>query len=636
MGYFIEITRDGQHYRGILHQGNPVLVQTDLKNLAIGPDVEVDLGLPVRLQQIVDASGDPQHPAHTLITGERSQLALGHHLYAQLFETKQPATFKKGQDPHVDLRIRTDDAYIARLPWNLLAHEGTFLATMHWSVALCKDLPKASTNLPASPRLLVVLPEPTGWPPTRARTHLEALEQCFAPFDRHLTLGSNIARATTWEEFRQQLPNFKPHIIYYYGHGSGDRHHARLIFATGARNKAIEKPIAEFAQMLHQSDEPPLLAYLNFCSGDAGGFLGAGSALSAFIPAVVTNRTAASVDAAQAQGLAFWERLLIDAQPPHRVLAELCGKLADHNLSLSDARWMTPVLHSHYTEWHATPPQRIDPLEHDPHWHLKLDRVSQFGTVAFQTRQMLREKRPCTLAYVWYGQRGQGVELFHTRLRFELQQDLGSNTHFHEITPAWPMDFADPARSFEDMLSAAFDVKALRDIPGCLRARTRGATGSQTLVYVRHEPVRSQKTMTPRLLKTYLEWWAREVVPLLGSHSHAYALLTVSFEVNNPARFRDAILGQERLDRLTLNSMIFRLLDEMERLGMKDLFEFLQTHNIRLPPLQQDQILQDILERTKGNYDQTVSSLKRLVTRALDEFGEEEAPSQDEPEEYDY
>lgn len=635
MRYFIELTGDGQHYQGVMHQGNPLLARA-LPDLAIGPQVEVDLGQPLRLQQVVDAFVDRQNPNLAFLHEERSQVQLGHHLYQQLFGAVPPAQLQSPQDTPVDLRIVTSDEYLARLPWILLAHRGVFLSTTGWSVSLCGTTQMLSGTLPPSPRMLVVMPEPTdqGWPKTRARAHLEALENRLSLFDHHLTLGSHIALATTWEEFRQTLPTFKPHIVYYYGHGTGNRHHSRLVFASGAHNEALEKPIADVAQCLRQLAEPPQIAYLNCCSGDAGGFLGAGAQLGSFVPAVVTNRTLAYVDAAQAQGLAFWQSVLIDAQPPHRAMAELSGKLDDLNLSFSDARWMTPVMYCHYDQWKATPPQRIDPLEHDPHWHLKLDRVSQFATVAFQTRQMLRELRPRTLAYTWYGQRGQGVELFHRRLRVELQQDLGSNTHVHEVLPAWPLEFSDPDRSFADMMSEAFDVQSLRDIPGCIRAYTRGATGRQTLIYVRHEPVHSTRVMNPGLLKAYLEWWDRTFVPMMGSHT--YALLTVSFEVNNPAKFRRAILDQEGLYDLELGGTIFRLLDEMERIGMKDLFDFLQTHNIRLPKSRKDRILQDILERTNGHYEQTIGALRRLVERALDEPAEVEAPPTDAADAYDY
>ena len=139
--------------------------------------------------------------------------------------------------------------------------------------------------------------------------------------------------------------------------------------------------------------------------------------------------------------------------------------------------------------------------------------------------------------------------------------------------------------------------------------------------------------MNPRLLKTYLTWWDKTFAPLL--QDRYYALLTISFEVNNPMNFRRALLERENLYDLDLSRTVFRLLDELERVGMKDLFEFLQTHNIRLPRARKDRILQDILTQTDGHYEQTINALKQLVNRALD--SDDRSSGQDQiEEEYDY
>jgi hypothetical protein len=95
------------------------------------------------------------------------------------------------------------------------------------------------------------------------------------------------------------------------------------------------------------------------------------------------------------------------------------------------------------------------------------------------------------------------------------------------------------------MLCEVFDVQALADIPQSIRKHTLGATGRQTLVYVRHQPVRSAKLFNPRTLKEYLNWWDRKFVPLLKEQ--CYALLTVSFVVSNPDKFYKAVMEGERL-----------------------------------------------------------------------------------------
>jgi hypothetical protein len=634
MRYFVEIVKENDHYRGFIHQGNPAIAQP-INNLLLHPEAEVSIkGESYKIGKLVQALIDYKPEDLRIAFEERGQLEIGQYLYARVFGKRPHSELKRSRDETVDLRIVTNDEHIARLPWVLLSNQGVFLAAAGWSVSIARYSAVSDCELPPEPKMLIIAPEPAGVEKTRATAHLDTLEYRLSSYDFRLSRDFNIKIAETWEDFRRLLAEFKPHIIYYYGHGIGDQFHSRLLFATGAQRKRTDKPVADFAQCLRDLPEPPKIVYLNCCSGDAGGFLGAGWQLGEFIPAVITNRTVSYIDAAQAQALAFWQSVLLNGQSPHLAMSDIRGKLIDLDLSFQDARWMTPVLHCHYANWKSTPPRRVDPLEHDPHWHLKLDRVLQFSTVAFQTRQMLRERRPRSLAYVWYGQEGQGVDIFHKRLRVELREDISTHAHFLEVQPEWPMDLYHPERSFADMLCEAFDVRSLPDIPRCIRAHTRGATGRQTLVYVRHQPVRSAQLINPRTLKAYLNWWDKTFAPLLSEHF--YGLLTVSFVVNNPARFRKAVLEQERVYDIELSETVFRLLDEMERIGLKDLFDFLQTHNIRLPRDHKDRMLQDILEKTKGNYELTIDELKKLVERAWDITDEEMPRPGEAEEEFDY
>lgn len=634
MRYFVEIINENGDYRGSIHQGNPTIARP-LNDLLLQPEAEVSIkGQPYKIGDLVQALIDYKPEDIRIAFEERGQLEIGQYLYARVFGKTPHTELKRSADEQVDLRIVTGDEHIARLPWVLLAQQGIFLSAAGWSVSISRRSAVSDCELPPEPRMLIIAPEPAGVEKTRAAAHLDTLEYRLSTFDFRLSRDYNIKTAQTWEEFRRLLQTFKPHIIYYYGHGMGDQFNSRLVFAAGPQAERADKPIVDFAQCLRNLPEPPKIVYLNCCSGDAGGFLGAGWQLGEFIPAVITNRTVSYIDAAQAQALAFWQSVLLNGQSPHLAMSEIRGKLIDLDLSFQDARWMTPVLHCHYANWKSTPPRRVDPLEHDPHWHLKLDRVIQFSTVAFQTRQMLRERRPRSLAYVWYGQEGQGVDIFHKRLRVELREDISSNAHFLEVQPEWPMDLYDPERSFADMMCEAFDVHSLPDIPRSIRAHTRGATGRQTLVYIRHQPVRSTQLINPRTLKSYLNWWDKTFAPLLTEHF--YGLLTVSFVVNNPPKFRKAALEQEHVYDVGLSKTVFRLLDEMERIGLKDLFDFLQTHNIRLPRDRKDRMLQDILERTNGNYELTINELKKLVERAWDLPEEETSKSKEETEEFDY
>ncbi len=611
--YFVELDPGGTH--GRLHQGNPDHARV-LSGLQLGPTAIVRIkAKDYQLGQLVQALIAYQQDDLLEVYDERGQLELGQYLYAQLFNSLDFRERQRLHDAKVEVQIVTTDEHFARLPWVLLADRGVFLSTAGWSVTLTTTTASEDCELPPSPRILVVAPQPTGVAPTQAKPHLEKLEELLSGADPRHSWERNLRRIETWEAFTQAVTEFRPQVVYYYGHGIGDVHSSKLIFATGKQHQRIDKPIADVAACLRQMPGgPPLLAYVNCCQGDAGGLLGAGLQLGNLIPAVVTNRTVADIDAAQAQGLAFWRRVLLDGTPPHNAVAEIYSQVVAHGLSLSDARWMTPVLHRHYATWKANPPRPRSRLERDPHWKLKVDRVKQFGEVFYLTSQMLQERKPRAFSYVWYGQEGQGVDLFHQRLTAELREKL-PGVHVYEVQPEWPLELYNPARSFTDMLTEAFKVNALEEIPSQIRAQTQGAAGRQTLVYLRHVPIRSAKAViNPATLKTYLEWWDKCVAPQF--EGQMFAVLGVSFVVGKPDNFRRALTEHEHIYDLPLSLTIFHLLDEMERLAKKDLRDFLRTHNIAVPAGRIDKVLDDILAKTGGHYEMTLEELKYVADRA--------------------
>lgn len=651
MQFVVEIKNHNGHYHGTLHQGNPAFGRA-LSGLQLHADAQIIIkGEECKLGELVQTLIDHQADELTFAFDERGQLEIGRHLYRQIFAADNEAksdlranVFEKAKPPFaqaglyppeaIDLRIITDDEHLARLPWVLLADKGIFLTTAGWTITLSTKTATRDCELPPSPRMLIIAPQPHGVAPTRAQTHFEKLESHFSAQDHRLALGKNLKLAHTWEEFTQLAKEFEPHIVYYYGHGTGDQDNGRLVFATGTSRQRVDKPIADFALCLQQMATPPLLAYVNCCLGDAAGALGAGMQLGDFIPAVVTNRTKARIEAAQAQAFAFWDGVLFKGLAPHRAVANLYVQLGDLNLSLEDARWMNPVVHGHYEQWRANPPRPVNRLEHDPYWHVKLDRVEQKDIVTGEIRQMLREQKPRSLAFVWYGQKGQGVEVFHERLKVELREDL-REVFIEEVRPVWPMDLHNCHRSFSDMLTEVFQVNSLHDIAASLRAKTQGAFGKQTLVYVRHEPVTSNRHLiNPKTYKDYLEWWDSQFVPLLEKQQ--FVLLGVSFVVENPANFETAMEEKVRINDLVLHDTVFRLLNALKKVARKDLLDFLQTHSIRLPLLRRDKILTKILEETGGHYEMTIAALKDLVQRAWD-LTEEEKPDEQPPAaEFDY
>lgn len=636
MRYFIELSRVAESYEALIYSDNRALGR-QRPGLALGPQATVSIkGRSATLGELVELLVDPRRRQWAERFDQRGQLELGHYLYHQLFAETRPAELQRAAGESLELRIITSDEHLMRLPWALLAHEGIFLATEGWAVTLTRpEVKLQQCALPPNPRMLVIAPEPAGVSRTRAEAHMEELERRLSISDHHLRMGDHLRMVTNWEEFRACLPEFRPQLLYFYGHALGDSGSLQLLFADQEQRR-IEKPITDLVQALRQLPELPLLVYVNCCGGDASGLLGAGMQLSPYVPVVITNRTVAEVDWAQRVALAIWDGLLVKGLPPHTVLARLPAGVAEFNLSLGDARWIIPVLYCRYDRWQAAPPRAADLPERDPFWSLKLDRVYQFGTVNYETRQMLRERRPRSLAYVWYGRQGQGIELFHKRLQVELREDLEPQILLHEVRPEWPRQLLDPERSFTDMVCDALGITSLRQLAQSIRAfsRSHGSVGRPVLLYIRHQPVRSKEVLNLPQLKAYISWWDREFVPRLGDQQ--FALLGVSFEVEKPAQFRRYLLDNEQIATVDLRQTNFRLLDELERIAKHDLHHFLKAHKVELPSRQRDQILDEILDQTDGNYEQTINSLRRYVDRALDLLEADAERAALDGEEYDY
>ncbi len=603
---YIEIPKSDGSFTGTIHQGNPDKAYP-LPSLKLEKQVQPIHGKTWTLAQLMEAILRFKRDDLAAFD-ERVQLDVGQHLYDQTLgrlPNRDQSALKKGIEPSI--RILTDDEWIAGLPWALLTDGGVFRATTGWSIAVCQRQAEGDIELPPSPRMLVVAPEPPALKrPTRSEDHLEELEDLLSSSDRRLSRGGNLDVAKTWEDFLRLVDDVQPQIIYYYGHGVGDQRVTRLVFETGPDRTPIEKPVADFALCLRRIKRPPLLAYINCCLGDAGGYLGAGFQLCDFIPAVITNRTVAEVPIAQAQAMTLWKHILLQAIPPHTAVVNLYAEMDLNLLTTRDYRWITPVLHAHYRQWKAEAPKRRDRITQDPHWHLKIDRVNQYNAVVAQTLLMLRERKPKSIVFVWYGQEGQGVETFHERLLVELQEELKS-IYVHQVCPRWPEHFPENYHdAFSDILTEALKVNTVEDIPARLRNESHGRP---TLLYVRHEPVRSRQLINPQSLKWYVRWWDQKLAPLLEKKQ--FALLTVSFLVSNPQAFLE-YMEEEKIEEMNAQKTVFWLLDEMEKIAKRELLLFLQTHNIDLLADSRDKILEKILKKTGGNYDQTVEQLRNI------------------------
>jgi hypothetical protein len=292
--------------------------------MGLGPEAEIEIkGRSYALGRLVEDLIAFQPAVIDDILDERGQWELGRHLYR---ETLARCDRDLPAEADIQLRVQTEDEHILRLPWTLLARDTTFLSMTGWSMAFGGRHQGRDCELPPSPHLLVVMPELRNMPDTQADAHVTELEQRLSLVDPRFRRCAHLHVVQTWDEFQKSVQERHHEVFYYYGHGVGNVAHSRLCFACG--NERDDRPMADVATHLRQAEGgAPLLAYVNCCQGDAGGCLGAGRQLLGLVPAVVSNRTVAYIDAARKQALQFWQATLLEGKPPHEAIARMYSLL---------------------------------------------------------------------------------------------------------------------------------------------------------------------------------------------------------------------------------------------------------------------------------------------------------------------
>ena len=573
---YIEMSVQGGSYQARIHQGNRD-VCCEFSDIQLSPSATPVKG---HTQDLGTLVGQAQEGAWAEL-GERLQVELGQYLFQQTLD-QLPKKFLDPllESPHLDIRILTEDPWIRQLPWHLLTVRGIFKAASGWTVSLSQHLANTEVELPSRPRLLIVVPEPHARSTNDADNHVEELVEALSAMNEQFVLGKQIEVVKSWDALTRAVKDFEPDVVYFYGHIEVKGGRTQLLFSEASSPKPDARSVAEVVAIFQVSSHTPVLMYFNGCHTHGAQFLDETSSVIQTFPAVMTNRVVAPLDVLQKQARVLLSAILFEGKTPHQAVSQLYISGEFTGLSSIGMRWSTPILHANYGNWTATPSRSPDRLTQDPHWHLKVDRVSQFSLVMTQSRQMLREQKPRTLFFSWYGQEGQGIEIFHRRLWVELREDLMNNVFIYQVKPAWPMHLENYHRAFSEMIRQAFKVSTLEDIPARIRKESQGTYGKQTLVYLRHEPVRSPRLINPAALKEYIRWWDKEMTKLLDRKQ--FALVSVSFLVKNPPAFVEYMEAQH-IDELETSKTVFWLLDELEHVARRDFAVILKNPQYRTP-----------------------------------------------------
>jgi len=563
------------------------------------------------------AAYDERDLAHWL--DDRGQLLLGSYLFDQIFQPLTESQRVRLRSAEVEVRIvANDDEHLARLPWAILAEGEVFLTAANWSVALSASEEECiDCMLPPSPRLLMVTPQPTGWADTEAAEHIAELELMLAVVNPLHAKGKSFRVVESWEDFKSALISFRPHIVYFYGHGTADENASRLVFAAAAGNAPLLVPAVDFAALLRSLDvDRPIIAYINCCKGEVGGLLGVGLQLRGFIPAVITNSTVARVDAAREQAKTVWKNILINGSSPHQAMISMRRPVPVSNFSFSDVRWITPVLHYRYRKWDFKAPANELRLQLKTNWENMLNRTKQTAEVILRLGSILRaDSQRLSLAFLWHGLKRSGVEQFYHRLEIEVQ-DRFSDVAFWRIDLAWPQELYNFHRSMSDMLTQSFAVADLSDIAHQIRFEMMRQGRPSIVVFLRHPSLLPDAELShPTQLRNYLEWLDKNVAAHLDES--ACLLIGLGFEESEADALKSSSVFKREsfqpVEEFEFGWLSFYVLEELGNVERRDLVDFLRTQNFRLPVGIRDQTISQILAKTGGHYEPVLDQLREII-----------------------
>jgi predicted phosphatase len=531
----------------------------------------------------------------------RLQAELGTYLYNQIFDKwldRKPLC-----NSSVELCIITKDEYLMQLPWALLADRGIFLASGGWHIFQSTQEPEGFVTFDQYPKILVILPhpQPKGYPDTKGKEHAEDMRNLLEAIAPDLISDVCFRIVHTWEEL-QQLNHFDPNIIYYYGHGEYKRQISKVIFAISGKTDPVSLP--DFAKFLKKQAKSLQIIYFNCCSGDAAGWMGAGNQFLEAAPVVITNRTTAYIDSSRRIAINFFNDVLKAVSP-----AEAMNR-AVLNESFDSVRYLTPVCYSRYQGWKAFPTKTEKKIWRDKDWLITLNRGEQCASLVWHTMEMVKNNKPHSLGFFWYGEAGEGVGIFHDRFRKELRKHVNKIVLLSK-TLKWPDIPEKITESFEEIYRKAFNVSDLADISTSVSRGRLSDKDRTRIVLIDHEAfdiLKKKERINPEILKTYLNWWSNRLIHCFSKD--IYVLLGMSF-IMPPEKFEtfSRATGQILAESETDN-FVTLFLPRLTPITPKDLETFIRTHEIPVRPDKLRQVALKILDETGGRYEATLNLLK--------------------------
>ena len=518
---------------------------------------------------------------------------------AGLFGTESPdrvSPLKQG----VRLRIFTEHEELLALPWRLTTWNRQWLLNAGWTFELTSlEQPTETLALHTPCRILVVVPK---YDPAVDRlsdlagtAHLAALTERLGKIDSRRLEKDYLQTCHSTSGFFDKLANFRPELVYYFGHGSTDANRPVLEFGKAGGGRLL---IAQLKGAL--GAHPPRILFLNGCYTGAGGQASAGMVLSPDILLVIGVRTQAFRQYAEDSAL-DWFSALLRGEDPVAALHHF-----DPTYSQLDFQWITHSIHAAYRDARLVPgPSEV----FNPIVPLRLDRDGPRGRVLKHVGELIRHPKRKVEALVICAPPGPfHLAEFWRQAIDEIERNRLAHVKRLPIKLPDPGDTGEEV-TYQDLLDQA--VRATLGvgedeslIEGFRRYVGERQPGQKQLLWIDfgvcgHGPGTMQSAIP-------IEAWLSHCRDLLVRQ--AYELSLIAYLAVETTK-EDELESEIFKDSMSEDRFVCSLLESLRPIRQHELQKYLSDPEHCDPALVAE-ATRLIFARTKGSYEETVALIK--------------------------
>ena len=504
----------------------------------------------------------------------------------------------------VRLRVWTADPMLTCLPWRLTSYDGWRLIDSDWTFEVCpeRDRPPR-VELPSPAKVLIVAPRHRGMTEIGTAAHVaelkEAFEDVWPGYERGL-----VEVVETRARLADMLAGMRPHILYYYGHGTV-RGGQLCLLLGGPSDDPQPLLMSDLARMIE--GEELKLAYLNGCKTAVSGWHGAGHQLASKVPVVLANVTTAWSTPARDAALSLLRDVLgPDEDDPVAAVCRLKPETSTRGYT-----WATLISHTHYLRWRTAPFVRA---RRHPLGAYMMDRDDQRALVKRHVSQLAQSDRLRVATLFAYATPGNAL----AKLSEQLLHEVEGHPREVKVTPLTPFQRplpfprrrADLPAELEAGVRAALRAGQDTRLEYVLGAHIRdgGASDLMPVLWITWETLPADAELDHDHLRAWLEFAANVLTAECPRQARIVACLTKEYREDQIAELGDR-LKQYKWD-LHHEANDLLALPPVGSVGPNDVWNYLDRPESGCPSAIAREVAGMIHKATGGGYDPAVQLIE--------------------------